>query len=118
MVPTTIAPSDLSTWVPGSDYAITNNPFTPLNAVPAMSINSLCYNGAKSAAVLPIGTTAADNLNLSSGFLAFQGGAANADLVITNGNLTSGTNELDVFTGYCHQCQYYDSTKRKILCGE
>lgn len=98
LVPVTLAPDDLTTWVAGSCYVITNGTYTPSGAIPnGTAISTLGVEGPSSRAVVTIGSSPSDTLTLSSGMIAFS--SKGGDLVITNGSLTSGTTELDIMTG-------------------
>lgn len=92
VVPVAIAPMDLSTWTSVTNYAITNNPFTVVNSIPAGTvIDTLSINNGTSE-TLTIGSTAADTLTIRSGLIAYYNGSS---VTLTNGRLTSGTNELN-----------------------
>ena len=89
----TIAPNDLSAWVAGSDYAVTNDG-AYINSIPSLSINSLCLNGPTSLCTVTLGS--GQTLTVSSGMIAYRPNTAST--ILTNGFLTSGTNELNFFT--------------------
>jgi hypothetical protein len=98
LVPFTGAPTDLTTWGGGANYVVTNSTFTPSGAIPnGAQIDTLGICGPTTAIVLPIGSASTDTLTVNSGMIAFS--SKNGDVVITNGCLTSGTNELNLIVG-------------------
>ncbi|MEI6167081.1 MAG: autotransporter-associated beta strand repeat-containing protein [bacterium] len=99
IVPVTQAPSDLSTWGGNANYAITNATPAPTGVIPnGTSIDSLSVNGPSSKTVLTIGSSTSDVLTVRSGLIGLCA-ASSGNLIITNGSITSGTNELNVLTG-------------------
>lgn len=97
VVPQTAAPTNLATWVAGSDYIVGDNAlFASTNAIPTIAINSLGIF-AHGTTSLPIG--AGNTLTLSSGGLAFDITGTPGTTTISGGSLTSGTNVLYANTG-------------------
>ncbi len=87
-VPATIAPSDITTWLPSSDYQVTAALANTLAG--DLAINSL---GFKASATL---TNAANGtLTIASGGVAVE----NSTVTIMNGRLTSGTDQLYLLNG-------------------
>ena len=86
--PATIAPSDITTWLPGSDYQVTaalNNTLTG-----DLTINSLGFIAAAT-----LNNAANGTLTIASGGVAVQ----NSAVTIMNGKLTSGTSQLYLLNG-------------------
>ena len=94
----TTAPSDLSTWVPGSSYRIENN-FVPVNVLPNISVNSLGIYNTNGTFAITVGSTATDTLTIASGLISFYPVGVNGAKYLGGGQLTSGTNELYILTG-------------------
>ena len=96
-VPTTVAPNDLSTWGGTNNYRIESG-FAPANAIPNNTvIDTLGIYTNNSTVTLTIGSSPSDKLTIASGLLAYQPFGGHKSL--TNGCLTSGTNELNILTG-------------------
>ena len=100
VVPVTGAPADLSTWGGNANYSITNSTFTPSNYVTnGCRIDTLTCDGPSAgSAVVTIGTSASDLMTVGSGVIGYFAKGGNG-LILTNGSITSGTNELNVFSG-------------------
>jgi autotransporter-associated beta strand protein len=95
-VPSTPAPTDLSTWVAGSDYRAGDGAaFTPSGVVGDLTLNSLGLFSTGNF-TLPIGS--ANTLTLTSGGLAWYC-TGNQTLTLTNGSLTTPAAELYIQSG-------------------
>ena len=99
VVPITVATNDLSLWVNGQDYVITNASFVSVNSIPnGRVINTLGVNGPTTSFTLQIGSGATDALTIGAGLVSML--ARGGTMTITNGYLLSGTNELNFITSY------------------
>ena len=97
-VPTTTAPNNLATWGGSTNYRIESG-FAPAGSITAGTvIGSLGIYGNASTFTLTNGVTPTDTLTLQNGQISYVA-AGGSGVTIRGGSLTSGTNELCIFTG-------------------
>ncbi len=89
LVPMTAAPDDLATWLADADYYLPPA-FNPVNQLPTLAINSLGIYCSNRTVTLADGAT----LTVKSGGISYNTYGPTGIRVITNGYLTSGTDDL------------------------